>query len=55
MKIRPMGTEFFHADRRTDSLFFFRKFANAPKKLYTENRKFIECETSSEDSHKVGA
>ena len=34
MKIRPVGAEFFHADRRTDMtklLVAFRKFANAPK------------------------
>ena len=35
MKIRPVGTEFFHADRRTDMttlIITFRNFLNAPKK-----------------------
>ena len=34
MKIRPVGTELFHADRRTDKMKLivaFRNFANAPK------------------------
>ena len=38
MKIRPMGAELFHADRRTDGqtdmtqlIVTFRNFANAPK------------------------
>jgi len=41
MKIRPMGAELFHADRRTDGrtdthdeatvIIAFRKFTNAPK------------------------
>jgi hypothetical protein len=38
MKIRPVGTELFHADRRTDRqtdmtklIVAFRVFANAPK------------------------
>jgi hypothetical protein len=30
MKIRRIGAEFFHSDRRTD-IFAFRNFANAPK------------------------
>ena len=35
MKISPVGTELFHADRRTDvtKLIAFRSFANAPKNL----------------------
>jgi hypothetical protein len=36
IKIRKVGTEFSHADRRTDMTklsFFFRSFANAPKKV----------------------
>jgi len=37
MKIRPVGAEFFHADRQRDSqnkgrtVVAFRKFANTPK------------------------
>jgi len=33
MKIRPVGTELFHADKRTDMKLTvaFRNFANAPK------------------------
>jgi hypothetical protein len=34
MKIRPVGAELFHADRRTDMtklIVAFRNFANAPK------------------------
>jgi hypothetical protein len=38
MKIRPLGTELFHADRRTDGktnmmrlIVAFRNFENAPK------------------------
>jgi hypothetical protein len=33
MKIRPVGSELFHADGRTDTMkliVFFRNFANAP-------------------------
>ena len=38
MKIRPVGAELFHADRRTDRhmtklMVAFRNFSNAPKKL----------------------
>jgi hypothetical protein len=36
VKIRPVGAELFHADRRTDGkkklIVAFRNFANAPKK-----------------------
>jgi hypothetical protein len=35
MKIRPVGAELFHADRRTDTtklIVAFRNFANGPKK-----------------------
>jgi hypothetical protein len=34
MKIRPLGTELFHADRRTDRRdeACFSNFANTPKK-----------------------
>jgi hypothetical protein len=34
MKIRPVGAELFHAERRTDMtklIVTFRNFANAPK------------------------
>jgi hypothetical protein len=34
MKIRPVGAELFHADRRTDmtkQVVAFRNFANVPK------------------------
>jgi len=57
MKIRPMGTELFNADRRTDKTkltVVFRNFANAPKNYKNESRKFIQNEISSEDSHVVG-
>ena len=36
MKIRPVGTELFYADGRTDMtklIFAFHNFANAPKKV----------------------
>jgi hypothetical protein len=36
MKIRPVGAELFHADRRTDMtklIVAFRNFANAPKNV----------------------
>jgi len=43
MKILPVGTELFHADRRTDMTMLtvaFRNSANAPKydNLFTENK-----------------
>jgi len=46
MKIRPVGAEFFHADRRTDGqtdmanlIIAFRNFPNAPKnELYTSKK-----------------
>jgi hypothetical protein len=36
MKIRPMGTQLFHADRKShdEATFAFRNFANAPKILF---------------------
>ena len=49
MKIRPVGTEFFHADRRsyretdrrtdmTKLIVIFRNFANAPKNCHLSDR-----------------
>jgi len=38
MKIRPVGTEFFHADGETDMVQLtdtFRNFANAPTNRWT--------------------
>jgi hypothetical protein len=38
MKIRPVGTELLHGDRRTDMtklIVAFRNFANGPKKKTT--------------------
>jgi hypothetical protein len=55
MKIRPVETELFHADRRTDMtkpIVTFRNFANAPKKwkyctyLY-EGCYILGCDTYS--------
>ena len=40
MTIRPMGAEFIHADRRTDTTKLidgFRNFANAPKNTAVNN------------------
>ena len=37
MKIRPVGAELFHADRRTDMtklIIAFRNYVNAPKNSY---------------------
>ena len=37
IKIRPVGTELFHADGQTDMtklIVAFRNFAKAPKKFY---------------------
>jgi hypothetical protein len=43
MKIRPVGAEYFHADRRTDmtkTVFAFRhNFANSPKKTNQKKGK----------------
>jgi len=44
MKIRPVGAEFFHADRQTDVtklIVVFRSFSNAPKKRIGDRIKFI--------------
>jgi len=46
MKIRPLGTELFHADGRTDmtKLVTFRNFANMPKNVqlsYVMNVKYL--------------
>jgi hypothetical protein len=41
MKIRPVGTELFHADGQTDMtelIITFRNFANAPKIIVTDRR-----------------
>jgi hypothetical protein len=41
MKIRPVGSELFHADRRTEMtkiIVAFRNFANAPKKIKGRTR-----------------
>ena len=44
MKVRPVGAELFHADRRTNGrtdmtklIVAFRNFANAHKKCSTKN------------------
>ena len=45
MKIRPVGTELFHADGLTDMaklIVAFRNFANAPKKHYLLNFLFFQ-------------
>ena len=42
-KIRPVGAEFFHADRRTDMtklMVTFRKFTNAPKNLSADQIQY---------------
>jgi len=42
MKIRPVGAEFFHADRRTDMtklMVVFRRFANEPKNCSSTQNK----------------
>jgi hypothetical protein len=44
MKIRPVGAELFHADRRTDTtklIVAFRNFANAPKKNSVDSQTRI--------------
>ena len=41
MKIRPVGAELFHADRRTDMrklILAFRHFANKPKNTHITRR-----------------
>ena len=49
MKIRPVGAEFFHADRQTDLtklIVIFRYLADAPKKLFLVLRieiRFLAC------------
>jgi hypothetical protein len=42
IKIRPVGAELFHVDRRTDMklIFVFRSFAKAPKNI--SDRSFRE-------------
>jgi len=51
MKIRPVGAEFFRADRQTDRwidmtrlIVAFRSFSNAPKKIVKHWWKDIEKE-----------
>ena len=42
MKVRPVGAEMFHADRRTDTrklIVAFRNFASAHKQYSTKNPK----------------
>ena len=44
MKIRPVGAEFFHADRQIDVtklIVAFRSFSDAPKKRIGDSSKFI--------------
>ena len=44
MKIRPVGAELFHADRRTDVtkiIVAFRNFANASKKIRRVGRNHV--------------
>jgi hypothetical protein len=47
MKIHPVGTEFFHTDRRTDTtmlIIAFCNFANAPKKrIFFKNQHLYNC------------
>jgi hypothetical protein len=45
IKIRPVGAELFHADRRTDMTNLrvaFRNFANAPKKVSVSLLKYAK-------------
>jgi len=45
MKIRPVGAELFHADKRTDVtklIVAFRNFANAPKKEWKFSTPGVE-------------
>ena len=35
MRIRCVGAELFHADRRDEALVAFRNFANAPKNAWS--------------------
>ena len=53
IKIRPVGTELFHADRQTDRktdmtkvMVTFRNFANAPKNTKRQTFKHIYTYTS---------
>jgi hypothetical protein len=47
MKIRPVGAELFHADRRTDLrlIVAFRNLSKATKTLYFVSRPFILLHT----------
>ena len=58
MKIRPVGTELFHADRRTDMTklrVVFRNFANASKNNRTHNISRLRREISSKTVKSNGA
>jgi len=52
VKIRPVGAELFHADRRTDMTKLIAatlNFANAPKEgyfLWPENKKHVQLATN---------
>jgi hypothetical protein len=54
MKIRPVGAELFHADRRTDGQTWrsyeivFRNFADTPKNVFKSSP--LSCSTVSNDA-----
>jgi len=56
MKIRPVGVEFFHADRRTDRhneaklILSFRNFVNAPTNCLT-TREALHNETHAQNKY----
>jgi hypothetical protein len=53
MKIRPVGTELFHAEGRTDMklIVAFRNFANAPKKNPIASLRFHRNKGSVKTPH----
>ena len=56
MKIRPVGAELFHADRRTDMMkliVVFRDFANAPKKKRDPDDQVPVIQGKSEPSNNL--
>jgi hypothetical protein len=56
MKIRPVGTELFHADERTDTTKLtvaFRNFANAPKTGKHSNMALKRTVYCYVDLHKI--